>query len=286
MAPVSWKLFFALFFLYFIPLMLAQIGVYHMCPELNQTNTTTGAKKQVRIGVVFDWNTSIPADESTSIDTLYELGRSQFSSSSLAQEIISYSLMINSDSKILPEHALCLWIVFYRCTAQGIQNDLPLLLDRNEIRAVASLIMEDRSFQKQNSILRSYFPLLNLKPRSVDSCLSVSDFEELRSNDNHCYTLSYFPVLEIVPVINHLLIATRSFTSFMGWEKIGFITDCMNIPAQNGTVYFSKYNPRNFVQMFEPFAKNEIRIYIFLGNPRNYLHLIQTAYKMGVTRKG
>ena len=256
--------------LYFASVAFSSIGVHEACPEANQT------KQQLRIAVIFDWNTNLTTNES------------QFFSSSLAQQVVDYTMALNNDSQILPKHDICLWIVFYCYLMQEVQFDMPILLGKNGIRAVVNVLMHELAFSKQTTILRNYFPSVNLKPHTHKEC-SI-DLKELQGdNDHHDNSKdipSSFTYLDIVPTLSQLLHATRMFTTFMGWQKVGFITECTEKQQQQDGMFFTIYNPNNFVEMFETLAKNEIRIYVFVGNLTNYLHLIKTAYKMGVTKQG
>ena len=265
-------LFFLL--LYFISPVCSQIDVCKMCSEANQT------KQQLKIAVIFDWNTNLTLNSSASCNN-------QFSSSPMAQEVVSYTAALNNDSQILPEHEICLWIVFYRYSLQEVQYDLPILLGKNEIRAVVNVLMHELTFSKQTIVLRNYFPLVNIKPHTHEECsVDLKDIGGEHSHQEDTIPTS-FTNLDIVPTLMELLHATRMFTTFMGWQRVGFITECTEFQQQqNGTIFFTVYNPKDFVTMFKNFAENEIRIFVFVGNLTNYLHLIKSAFKMGVTKQG
>lgn len=257
--------------------MFSQDDVFQMCSdEANQT------KQQLKIAVIFDWNTNLTLNSSADKS-------SQFSSSLTAQEVVKYTTELNNDLQILPKHNICLWIVFYRYSLQEVQYDMPIMLGKNEIRAVVNVLMHELTFSKQTFILRNYFPVVNIKPHTHEEC-SI-DLKDIGGYDHYKHTEedipSSFTYLDIVPTLMQLLQATRMFTTFMGWQKIGLITECTEKQQQqNETIFFTVYNPKDFVTMFKTFAKNEIRIYVFVGNLKNYLHLIKTAYQMGVTKQG
>ena len=69
--------------LYFASPVFSQIDVLQMCSGPNQT------KQELKIAVIFDWNTNLTMNSSA--------GNIQFSSSPMAQKVVKYTTELNND---------------------------------------------------------------------------------------------------------------------------------------------------------------------------------------------
>ena len=274
--PVFLQLVFLLILFQLLPLVVMEYKIYTTCPGANSD------KRPIKIAIVLDWN-SIATDNSSNTEGS-DYG--MLLSSHSAQAAISQALLINNSSQILSEHKFCLVIVLYRFNEQDTLKDFHVTLGGQGISAVVNAIMDEESFNAQYNILSHYFPTLLIQPHAHCDCFSPEGLHKAGIP----LSTSFYITLGIIPSQESLLTATLMFTSYMGWEKIGVIENCEEPRStetfHNSTIFFTRYDHTDFIRMFKPFAQNEIRIYIFIGNLMTYLQLIRVAYTMGVTQKG
>ena len=285
MACVKWNLPAFLVFLLLLqllPMVLMEYEIHQACPGVSNSSIS---KKGHTIGILLDW---VANNGTVTEESLNGSNYNVFLSSQAAQAALSQVIHINNSSQILQEHQLCLVIVLYRFNDLEEMQNFAVTLSRSKARAVMNAIRDENSFSKLNKILPHHFPTVLVSAHSHRECFSHEEFEGMHRTTFHA-PYSTYVTLDISPTDEDLLAATYSFAKHMGWERIGVIDNCdktRSASSLNSTIFFTQYNPTNLVEMFKPFAKNEIRVYVFVGNLTTYLKLIRVAYTMGVTQKG
>lgn len=277
---------------------------YLICPGIRREEI--GNKNEVRLGVIFQSNTLPPTPEAsgdqahTVVDDLLhadDRGTEYFHLSLPAQQLAMQTERMNLDPSILPDHHLCLLLIFFLTDCPHLTpTDTHIEFARNDISVAINMLYDEQLHSEHSHIMANFYPVLSINLYNSDdrdlSTLGAEAFTDTLQaigNENLCPHI-YDTVLEMIIGQKEMLVSVSAFTKTMGWKRIGILADCQasneelfeQWPVGNTSLSFSCYERDNFIGPFQNFEQQELFIYVFLGELKSYFQLLKRAHKYGV----
>ena len=211
--------------------------------------------------------------------------------SEMAQVVLRQAEAINLNATVLPDHALCLHIVFVAANSTDAPYKDVLAIFRNPYvpLIVNSLFNKFQSIAHVDYLV-PFFPMALVRSPHVDMPSlphPVALFDVFVKHDyssNAC-DAKLDIVLDLLPPQNSLFGALDVLVHHYGWERFGLLIEDDSTYSTwpgDADVFWSVYDPNDFITSFKPFNDNEIRVFVYIGSFASYLRLMLKAHEMGV----
>ena len=280
---------------------------YLICPGIPEKDI--GTKIELRVGIIVEKSTLPPTPEASGIQNQSipndqanpnDRGVEYFLSSSFSQQVATQMEGLNSDPNILADHHLCALFAFYVIDCPALSSaEVYNLFARKSVFVAVNTLFDEEVHSEHSHILANFYPVLSINSHFHESHdLATQVFEAFTEKlsaigrEDNCPHI-YDTVLEMMIRKIDLLISVSSFTTSMGWKRIGLLVDCEfssgeiieQWSAGRASLIFSCYEEDDFQGSFQNFQGQEIFIYVFLGELQSYLRFLLIVHRYGLIGK-